>query len=122
MMHPSLDNIVMKTMMIYKQEIPPSSRSGRQRYQGNMVIYIMRGKGHTWVDGVDHQWEEGDVVQIPVKRDGVVFQHFNDDPKRPCRFVTCEPNFALCTGVDRGSGFVQLEASPDYGKNYQPEN
>jgi quercetin dioxygenase-like cupin family protein len=121
MMHPALDNIVMKTMMIYKQEIPPGSRSGRQRFQGNMVMYIMKGKGHTKVDATDHPWEEGDVIQIPIRRDGVITQHFNDDPKKPCRFVTCEPNLVHCTSVDRGSGFVQIESSPDYGRNYEPE-
>jgi quercetin dioxygenase-like cupin family protein len=120
MMHPSLDNIVMKTMMIYKQEIPPGSRSGKQRFQGNMVIYIMKGRGHTVLDGYEHPWAEGDVVQVPIKRDGVVFQHFNDDQASPCRFITCEPNFVHCTSVDRCSGFVQIEPSPDYGKSYEP--
>jgi hypothetical protein len=85
-----------------------------------MLIYIIGGKGYTVIDGVKHPWEAGDVVQLPLRRDGVVFQHFNSDPQKPARFLACEPNHVNSAGMDRGSGFEQLEESPDFGSRYEP--
>ena len=120
LMHPAKKDIVIHTLLTYIQEIPPGSRSGKQRYQGNMLIYIIGGKGYTVIDGVKHPWEAGDVVQLPLRRDGVVFQHFNSDPQKPARFLACEPNHVNSAGMDRGSGFEQLEESPDFGSRYEP--
>jgi type IV pilus assembly protein PilB len=53
-----------------------------------------------------------DDVRFMLK--GVTVQHFNSDPDQPARFVACEPNSFLSAGVDRGSGFEQIEVSPDY--------
>jgi gentisate 1,2-dioxygenase len=114
--HPAMKDIVIHTMLFFMQEIPPGSRSGKQLHPGNQVNYVLEGKGHTIIDGVKYAWEAGDVIQLPIRRDGVVFQHFNDDPRGKARFVGCEPNFLSTTGVDRGSGFEQLEVSPDFGK------
>ncbi len=113
-MHPRLDSIVIKSLVIYVQDIPPGSRSGRLKHQGNIAIYIMAGQGYTVIDGTKHYWAKGDVVQIPIRQGGVVFQHFNTDPENIARFVACEPNLIDATGIDRGSGFEQLEDSPDY--------
>ena len=120
-MHPVMEDIVIQTYLFYMQEIPPGSRSGKQLHQGNQVIQILEGKGHTVMDGVKHTWEAGDLVQLPLRRDGVIFQHFNDHPNQRVRFVACEPNLVHTAGVDRGSGFEQLEASPDFGTHYVPE-
>ena len=114
-LHPSITDTVLTTYMFFQQEIPPGSRSGRLKFQGGQVILITEGKGHTLVDGVKHAWEAGDVVNLPLRRDGIVVQHVNDDPDKPAKFVAAEPNFFACTSVNRGSGFEQIEDSPDYG-------
>jgi gentisate 1,2-dioxygenase len=120
-LHPALTDTVINTFLFGMQEIPPKSRSGKQRHQGNQVMYFLEGKGHTTLDGVQHNWEAGDFLQLPLRRDGVVFQHFNDSEQR-ARFVFCEPNFVYTTGVDRGCGWEQIEASPDYDGEWIPTN
>ena len=113
-LHPSITDTVLSTLSIYRQEIPPGSRSGRLKFQGAQVLYIIEGRGHTTLDGVKHAWEAGDVVSLPCKRDGIVVQHFNDDAAKPALFLAVDPNLVAATGVDRGCGFHQLEQSPDY--------
>ncbi len=54
------------------------------------------------------------MLQIPLRWDGVVFQHFNNDSKREVILVCAEPNFVHSLGVDRGSGFEVLETAPEY--------
>jgi hypothetical protein len=113
-LHPAIRDTVLSTLMIYRQEIPPGGRSGRLKFQGGQVMLIIEGKGHTLLDGVRHAWEAGDVLNLPLRRDGIVVQHFNDDPEKPAVFLAVEPNLFAATGVDRGCGFEQLEPSPDY--------
>lgn len=113
-LHPAIDDTILKTEMIFEQEIPPGSRSGRIKFQGEQVIYVIEGRGHTLIDGVKHPWKAGDVINLPLRRDGIVVQHFNDDAEKPVRFIAAEPNFFECTGVDRGSGFEQLQDAPEY--------
>ncbi len=79
-LHPAIIDTVLSTLSIYRQEIPPGSRSGRLKFQGGQILFIVEGRGHTMLDGVKHAWEAGDVVNLPCKRDGIVVQHFNDDP------------------------------------------
>jgi gentisate 1,2-dioxygenase len=117
-LHPAIRDTILSTLMLYKQEIPPGSRSGRLKFQGGQVMYILEGRGHTVLDGVRHSWAAGDVLNLPLKRDGIVVQHFNDDPTARAVFLACEPNWFECTGVDRGSGFEQIEDSPDFGGNH----
>ena len=117
-LHPAIRDTILSTLMFYKQEIPPGSRSGKLKFQGGQVMYILAGRGHTLLDGVKHQWAAGDVLNLPLKRDGIIVQHFNDDPQTRAVFLACEPNLFACTGVDRGSGFEQIEESPDYGADH----
>lgn len=113
-MHPLLRTPCINTMKIFVQELPPGGRSGRLHHPGNQVIFILEGQGYTVLDGQKHHWSKNDVVQLPLRIKGVTVQHFNTDPDRPARFVACEPNSFLSAGVDRGSGFEQIEVSPDY--------
>jgi hypothetical protein len=113
-MHPSITDTVLTTQMFFEQEIPPGSRSGRYKFQGEQVMYIVEGRGHTLIDGVKHAWTAGDVLNLPVRKQGIIVQHVNEDPDRPARFVAAEPNLFACTGVDRGSGFEQLQDAPEY--------
>ncbi len=118
-LHEAIDDTAVRTLNFYVQEIPQNSRSGKLRYQGNAVIYITQGKGYTVMDGVKHEWKADDLIQLPLRKDGVVFQHFNSGDV-PVRLVFCEPNLSHATTVDRGSGFEQIEISPDFDKNYMP--
>jgi len=113
-MHPSITDTVLTTLFFFHQEIPPGSRSGRLKFQGGQVMLITEGKGYTMVDGVKYVWEAGDVLNLPIRNDGIIVQHFNTDPQNPAKFVAAEPNWFACVGVDRGCGFEQLENSPDY--------
>jgi len=113
-MHPSITDTVLTTLFFFHQEIPPGSRSGRLKFQGGQVMLIIEGKGYTMVDGVKYIWEAGDVLNLPIRNDGIIVQHFNTDPQNPAKFVAAEPNWFACVGVDRGCGFEQLENSPDY--------
>jgi hypothetical protein len=113
-LHPAITDTILSTLAIYRQEIPPGSRSGRLKFQGGQIMFIVEGRGHTLLDGVKHAWEAGDVLNLPTRRDGIVVQHFNDDPDRPAAFLAVEPNLFAATSVDRGCGFELLEPSPDF--------
>jgi hypothetical protein len=113
-LHPEITDTMLSTLVFFEQEIPPASRSGLLKFQGGQVIYVIEGRGHTLVNGVKHFWEAGDVINLPLRRDGIIVQHVNDDPEKLARFVAAEPNWFACTTVDRGCGFEQLSDSPDY--------
>ena len=113
-LHPAIKDTVLNTQVFYEQEIPPGSRSGRLKFQGGQVIMILEGSGYTLVDGLKHTWEEGDVLNLPLRARGIIVQHFNPDPVKAVRFVAAEPNWVECAYVDRGSGFEQLEDAPEY--------
>ena len=113
-LHPQIKDTVLSTFLFFEQVIPPGSRSGRIKCQGGQVMFILEGRGHTIIDGVKHSWAERDTLNLPLKRDGLIIQHVNDDPNNIARFLAAEPNWFECLGVDRGSGFEQIEPSPDY--------
>jgi gentisate 1,2-dioxygenase len=113
-LHPAIKDTALSTLLFFEQEIPAGSRSGRLQSQGGQVMFIVEGKGHTNIDGVRFPWETGDVINFPLRREGLIVQHFNDDPQRLARFVFAEPNWFECTGVDRGVGFEMLEPAPEY--------
>jgi hypothetical protein len=113
-LHPAIRDTVLSTFLFFQQEIPPGSRSGRLKFQGGQVMLILEGKGYTLIDGVKHSWEAGDVVNLPLRSDGIVIQHFNSDRENPAKFIAAEPNWFDCTSVDRGCGFEVLEEAPEY--------
>src|SRR5436190_804609 len=78
-MHPAITDTILSTLSIYRQEIPPGSRSGRLKFQGGQIMFIVEGRGYTLLDGIRHEWEAGDALNLPTKRDGIVVQHFNSD-------------------------------------------
>lgn len=113
-LHPSIRDTVLSTMLFFEQEIPPGSRSGRLKFQGGQVMMILEGSGYTLLDGVKHAWKAGDVLNLPLRGDGIIVQHFNPDKEITAKFVAAEMNWFECTSVDRGSGFEQLEDAPEY--------
>ena len=88
------------------------THSGRHRHQGGLVLYIWEGKGHTILDGVRYDWKQGDAMNLPLRRDGITVQHFNDNPDQRVRLVASEVNLVDQFGVDRGTRFEVLEEAP----------
>ncbi len=70
-MHPAMQNNALQTMNFYEQELPPGGRSGRLQFQGGQVMFILEGEGCTLVDGVKHPWAANDVLNLPLRRDGI---------------------------------------------------
>lgn len=116
-LHPANNGTAHKLVIFNVQEIPPKSRSGKQKYQGGMVIYVISGRGYTVIDGTKYAWKAEDIVQLPIRPDGITFQHFNSSAKETAKLICCEPNLVGSLGVDRGSGFEQLESAPEYDKH-----
>lgn len=79
------DDTALGNWWVFKQDI--RVHSGAHRHQGGLVIYVVEGRGYTIVDGVREEWEGGDLLLLPLKPDGVVHQHFNADPGKPCTWV-----------------------------------
>lgn len=113
-MHPKIDATAHKFLIFYSQELPPGSQSGKQKYQGGAVFVAVEGAGYTVLDGERYDWKKGDLLQLPIKPDGVTFQHFNASEKEPALLIAAEPNLVATTGVDRACGFEQLEPAPEY--------
>ncbi len=113
-LHPAIKDTCLSVFLFYQQEIPPGSRSGRLKFQGGQVMMITEGRGYTTIDGVKHPWKAGDVLNLPLRADGIIVQHFNADPNNPVKFVAVEPNWLEGVTVDRGCGFEQLEEAPEY--------
>lgn len=116
-LHPAIKDTCLSVLLFYQQEIPPGSRSGRLKFQGGQVMMITEGCGYTTIDGVKHPWKAGDVLNLPLRADGIIVQHFNADPNKPAKFVAAEPNWLEGVTVDRGCGFEQLEDAPEYRAN-----
>jgi hypothetical protein len=112
-MHPAIKDIALSTLTIYEQEILPRSRSGRLQFQGGQIIFVIEGEGYTVIDGVKHSWKSRDVLNLPLKKDGIIVQHFNTSESAAARLLVVEPNLYAATTVDRGCGFEQLEPAPE---------
>jgi gentisate 1,2-dioxygenase len=112
-MHPDMTENALNSLLVWIQELPPGGRSGKQKTQGGTIGYIWKGRGYTSIDGVRFDWEEGDVLNLPVRTDGLVVQHVNLDPNDVARIVFTEPNHIESLGVDRGCGFEQVEEAPE---------
>jgi gentisate 1,2-dioxygenase len=111
-MHPAIKDLALSTLAIYEQQIPARSRSGRLQFQGGQIIFVIEGSGYTVIDGVKHQWKSRDVLNLPLKKEGIIVQHFNTADDAPARILVVEPNLYAATTVDRGCGFEQLESAP----------
>jgi quercetin dioxygenase-like cupin family protein len=111
-LHPQKDDTVIRTLLVWEQEIPPGGRTGKQEVPGGIMHYVLEGVGYSIVNGVRYDWKEGDGIGLPVKPEGVICQHFNLSPDRPARFIAAMPNLFEVLGADLGSRFEQLEDAP----------
>lgn len=94
---------------VFKHEI--RTRSGKHRHQGEVIIYVLEGKGYSIVDGERVDWKEGDLILLPLKPNEVEHQHFNEDPEKPAKWMAfrCIP-----TGEHLATETDQLENSPEF--------
>jgi gentisate 1,2-dioxygenase len=113
-LHPLFLYTALRNFSAYLQCLPPGSRSGRQRHPGDKVFFFVGGKGHTLVDGVRYDWSAEDLLILPIRPEGVTYQHFNDDSAAPAFLFACEPNLAFIFDLDRGSSFEELENAPEF--------
>ena len=115
-MHPNMTDVSLNTKIFYVQHIPPGSKSGRQHHPGGKIFYFWKGRGHTIMDGVRYSWVAGELIQLPLRREGVTYQHFNDSDDEEAHVVAIEPNFTEALGLDKGSSYEEIEDSPDFKK------
>lgn len=120
-LHPAMERSCHKALIFCVQRIPPGSRSGKQHCQGGVAHYIVQGKGRTVINGISHGWESGDVLQLPLLPEGVTFQHYNEDNSQDAVFTACMPNLSEPLGLDRGAGWFQLEAAPEFSGEFRSE-
>ncbi len=90
------------------------THSGRHRHQGGLAIYVLQGKGWTVVDGERCDWEEGDLILLPIKPGGCEHQHFNAEIGRPCKWLgmVFSPFKEML-----GSELEQKEVSPEWARH-----
>lgn len=105
-----IGGLALETMRIFVQEI--HTHSGRHVHQGGLVLFVLKGRGYTVVDGVKNSWGEGDLIILPIKQGGVEHQHFNVDDK-PSRWLALR-NTAL--EVFTGCILEQKEDHPAWKK------
>lgn len=65
-------------------ELAPGRHQSRHRHGGEAYLYVVKGRGHTTVDDVPHEWKTGDLVVVDH---WVWHQHVNDDPENTARLI-----------------------------------
>jgi gentisate 1,2-dioxygenase len=108
-LHPLRTDTAVQNWLFFQQDI--RSHSGRHRHQGGLAIFVVEGKGWTVVDGVRYDWEEGDLILLPIKPHGVEHQHFNAQPGARCVWMAMIYNPMI---EAMSSELEQKEVSPDW--------
>ena len=118
-------NTRMETVDAYMQVIPPGSRSGKHRHLAEECLYVLEGRGYDLHQDCDveitdtyhwkpqaeikrYEWEAGDVIYVPPS---TIHQHFNADPRRPARLISCTNRIYKNSGLN---DLVQIENAPEY--------
>lgn len=119
-----------KAIDVHLQEIPPSSRSGKQWQMGDEIFFVLDGEGydlhwdvdvelcpdgyyaHVAKEPVRVEWKTGDLVYIPHN---AIHQHFNSQPDRPAQFI------AATNRIFRQLGYSRVEQL-EYAPQYQPQS
>ena len=107
------------------QVIPPGSRSGKHRHLAEECLYVVEGHGYDFHQDCDveitdtyswkpqpeikrYEWEAGDVIYVPPS---TIHQHFNGDPLRPARLISCANRIYKNCGLN---DLEQIEDAPEY--------
>ncbi len=97
----------LQTWQVFIHDI--KKQSGKHRHQGGLVLFILEGKGWSVVNGVRYDWEEGDLVPLPLIPGGVEHQHFNDSDDETAKIIAVEANFSATLGVDNVGGPIYCQ-------------
>ncbi len=89
--------------------------SGRHTHQGGLVLFILEGRGWTVVNGVRHDWKEGDLVLLPLMPGGVEHQHFNAEVGTGCKWMAL---INIPMWNEGASDLTQGEVNEDFKKKY----
>lgn len=111
-LHTAMQDTALQGWHVFVHDI--RTHSGKHRHQGGLAIYVIEGKGWSVVDGVRCDWEEGDLLLLPVKPEGVEHQHFNAEQGKPCRWLALIFQTYV---IALGSVMEQKEVSPDWKGN-----
>jgi quercetin dioxygenase-like cupin family protein len=112
-LHPELFDATTRSLYIHELAIAAGEHSGRLQTQGGHIHYVLTGTGYTDLDGTRHPWEAGDVIAIPVRENGVTYQHVNSGPDE-ARMLVVWPNFDSALGPEAGVEMRILEAASGY--------
>ena len=80
---------------------------------GSDIHFVLEGSGWTEYDGVEHQWEAGDVIALPVKEAGIQFRHHNTG-LNAARMLVTWPNFDSANGPEAGVVMQITENCPEW--------
>ena len=112
-LHPALEEPSTRALYFFELEIPKGSRSGLMEHQGGVIHFVLEGSGWTEYDGVEHQWEAGDVIALPVKEAGIQFRHHNTG-LNAARMLVTWPNFDSANGPEAGVVMRITENCPEW--------
>ncbi len=112
-LHPHLETPSTRALYFHELEIGQGSNSGKLYCQGGIIHFVMAGSGHTVLDGRAHEWEEGDVIAVPIKESGVTYQHFNTGVG-PTRMLVCWANLDSAISPEGGVAMEVLEPCPEW--------
>jgi hypothetical protein len=112
-LHPGLETPSTRALYFHELEIPQGSNSGKLFCQGGILHFVILGSGYTEVDGRAHEWEEEDAIVIPIKENGVTYQHFNTGVG-PARLLVCWANLDSAISAEGGVAMEVLEPCPEY--------
>ena len=118
-------NTRMETVDAYMQIVPPGSRSGKHRHLAEECLYVLEGVGYDLHQDCDVEitdeyfwkpqdkvsrwdYEAGDVIYVPPN---TIHQHFNADPDRPLRLISCINRIFKQCGLN---DLEQIEDAPEY--------
>jgi len=123
-------NTRMETVDAYMQIVPPGSKSGKHRHLAEECLYVLEGKGYDLHQDCDveitdeyfwkpqdkvsrWEYEAGDVIYVPPN---TIHQHFNADPDRPLRLISCINRIFKQCGLN---DLEQIEDAPEYDSSVE---
>ncbi|NNN19372.1 MAG: cupin domain-containing protein [Acidimicrobiaceae bacterium] len=106
-LHPSLEDRALSSLYMVEIEIDAGMRSDRIKHPGNIVGIVVEGSGELWLDGEIHEWCERDLLGIPSKPHGVLFDFFNTGDVA-ARIILAFPNWDSALGPGLGTGIEHM--------------
>lgn len=96
-----------KILGLYVHQLPPNCHTETHKH-GWATIYVLTGHGYSIVDGDRHDWQVGDMINVPA---GAWHQHFNTDPETVSQHLLITPQ-PLRYRIHVTNGSVEERAEP----------